>query len=112
MAQTFIWKHAPGASGSIDFKIREAKFGDGYVQTVKDGINNVRQTWPLVFNGNLADMQPIYDFLCEHGGAVSFLWTAPGTNSAALWRSPKFTMTSVGGGIYSVSAELVRSYQP
>ncbi len=112
MAQVFKWAYKPGASGTIEFRTRTAKFGDGYEQVVKDGINNVVQSWPVDFEGSKEEMQPIYDFLVEHGGATSFWWTPPGSDAALLWKAPTFTMTSIGAGVYSVSAEFKQSFAP
>ena len=111
MADVFTWKHLPGAQGTLKFRVRTAQFGDGYSQTVKDGINNTVQTWPLQFEGDLSEMQPIYDFFVDKGGATSFLWTPPG-NKQCLWKVANFSMTSIGGGVYSVSADFTQVFVP
>lgn len=111
MTETFTWKHKPGAEGAITLRVREVKFGDGYSQAVKDGINNVVQKWPLAFEGNLSEMQPIYDFLVRQAGATSFYWTPPG-GQQSRWRAAEFRMLSIGGGVYSVTAEFNQSFTP
>lgn len=112
MAEIFDWKAAPGSEGTIEFRVRETKFGDGYSQVVKDGINNKVQTWPRTFEGTLVEMQPIYDFFERHAGATSFLWTPPASTLQSLWRVKNFKMLSVGAGVYSVTAEFTQSFVP
>lgn len=111
MAEVFIWKQSPGAQGKMDMRVHEVKFGDGYQQVAKDGINNKVQSWPLTFEGNLAVVQPIFDFLDDKGGAVSFLWTPPG-RAQALWRAKSYSMTSIGHGVYSVVTTFEQSFTP
>ena len=43
----FTWVPLIGTEGVHTFSRYVAKFGDGYMQVVGDGINNRRQSWPL-----------------------------------------------------------------
>lgn len=105
MAETFTYDRQAGAAGRIEYRIREVQFGDGYSQVVEDGINTKVQTWPLVFEGGITDMQPILDFFDRHKGSKSFYWTPPGTEDPLLFRARNVGLTSKGGGIFSVSVE-------
>jgi phage-related protein len=111
MTDTFNWKHLPGAQAKIAMRTRKVQFGDGYSQTLRDGINNVTETWPLTFEGNWTEIQPIYDFLKSHGGDTSFYWTSP-VGPKLLWKVESFNLTSLGGNIYSLTAEFVQSFNP
>lgn len=64
--------------GSVNFKTRKARFGDGYVQRVGDGLNNKAQSWAITFDGDMDEGREVTDFLDRHGGHISFLWVPPG----------------------------------
>jgi phage-related protein len=103
--ETFTYLRQAGATGTIDYRVRELQFGDGYMQSVADGINNKTQTWPLSFEGGMTDIQPIIDFLDRHKGYKSFFWTPPGTSTPLLFRATKASLTSKGAGVYGLSVE-------
>lgn len=111
MTDTFDWKHKPGAQAAFAMRVRKVNFGDGYTQRIPDGLNNVSQKWPLTFEGNAAEMLPIRDFFISHAGASSFYWTPPG-GTQGLWVVEKFNMTSIGGGLYSISADFTQAFSP
>lgn len=108
--ETFTYERQSGAAGRIDYRVRELKFGDGYEQSVADGINNKVQTWPLSFEGGLDIIQPIIDFFDRHQGYKSFYWTPPGSSTALLFRVTSATLTSKGAGVYTLSAEFKQVY--
>ena len=66
-----------GASVSVDIKVRKAQFGDGYVQRVKDGMNNLPRKWNLTFTQTKANADTIESFLESTYGASNFDWTPP-----------------------------------
>jgi phage-related protein len=112
MTETFNYDRQAGASGKITYRVREVKFGDGYAQVVADGINNEVQSWPLLFEGTLAQMTPIRDFFRRQLGYKSFYWTPPGESAPLLFRADEVTFTSVGAGVYQISAEFKQVYYP
>lgn len=77
MAEVFTWQPQIEPAGDIQFRTREARFGDGYRQATGDGLNTKEQAWPLVFRGSLATLMPIREFLDAHAGHTAFLWTPP-----------------------------------
>lgn len=103
--ETFTYLRQAGAAGSIEYRVREIPFGDGYSQAVGDGINTKLQSWPLAFEGGMTDIQPILDFLDRHAGYKSFYWTPPGTATPLLFRCNKASLTSKGAGVYSLSCD-------
>lgn len=111
MAEVFNWNQTPGASGKFTLRTKRAQFGDGYAQTMPDGINCVTQSWPLMFEGNLSEIGAIRDFLARNTGK-SFLWTPPGGDGLLLWQSSEFSMTSMGAGVYSITVEFVQHFSP
>jgi phage-related protein len=108
MAETFTYRRKAGASGTIEFTILKARFGDGYSQVAQDGIK--MQRWPLSFDGGIDMIQPIIDFLDRHAGWKSFYWTPPGTSFPILFRAEKYNLVSSGGGVYSLSVEFVQVF--
>lgn len=73
----FTWFPVASHEKSVEPKVAEAVFGDGYAQRVKDGINSVRPVWSLKFEGTPAEIDPIDAFLNARGGAESFDWRTP-----------------------------------
>lgn len=108
--ETFTWERQAGAAGKITYRVIEAKFGDGYSQTIADGLNVESQTWPLTFEGGINYVMPILEFFRRHKGAKSFHWTPPGHSTPLLFRADTIGFTSLGGGVYQVSAEFKQVY--
>lgn len=74
----FTWTPDQGASQKPELAVLEAKFGDGYVQRAKDGINNVKQVWDLRFTLRpKTEIDAIETFLRTHAGVTSFTWDTP-----------------------------------
>lgn len=110
--ETFTWERQRGAAGKITYRVIETKFGDGYAQVVPDGLNTEVQSWPLTFEGGLVEMRQILSFFKRHKGAKSFYWTPPGESQPLFFRADDVTFTSVGGGVYQVSAEFKQVFYP
>ncbi len=70
--ETFTWVPNKEPAGTVSFRIKSAKFGDGYEQTAEDGINNKTQSWPLTFTGSKSRIKQIAEFLDRHKGAIPF----------------------------------------
>jgi phage-related protein len=71
----FIWK--PSYSNQLQFepKIKQIKFGEGYEQRMKDGINNNLLKLQLKFNNRkLHEYTAIQHFLNSRQGYESFLY--------------------------------------
>lgn len=76
---TFTWVEDQGTSASVKPRVHSAKFGDGYQQVAKDGINNLQPEYKVKFSLlNQATYQAILDFLESHAGATAFDWTPYG----------------------------------
>jgi phage-related protein len=60
-------------------RILEARFGDGYGQRMRDGINQLDQSWSLSFNNRpITDIRLLQNFLESKGGVSAFTWIPPG----------------------------------
>lgn len=77
MPQTFIWPPDATPQKSVKPRVRSARFGDGYEQRVRDGINTISDEWTLTFTGSNPEVNAIEAFLEAHGGADHFIWKTP-----------------------------------
>ena len=73
----FTWKPLTDPEGSLSDQNIETQFGNGYTQSTGDGINTIRQIWPLKFEGQKADMEPIVNFIRDRQGRELFEWETP-----------------------------------
>lgn len=90
---------------TVEHKIFRADFGDGYSQTAKDGINNVKRQWSLSFSGYPADLiDAITDFLDARGSNEAFYWTPPFEETQTLWKQVgKYDIGYPGGTAKSLT---------
>lgn len=81
-----VFTHIPGWTSSVSTepKVFQAQFGDGYEQSVPNGLNNVLEKWNLTFK-DVPDATyfQIKQFLKEHKGSIPFQWTTP--DGELLW---------------------------
>lgn len=91
------------ASGSFEFRLRTAQFGDGYTQTAGDGINNKKQNWPLTFTKVKSEADEIIRFFDEHEGHKAFAWKPP-LSGLKLFTVPSYSCQPLGAGIYRITA--------
>jgi phage-related protein len=110
--ETFTWVPDLSPTGTTSFKTLSAVFGDGYEQTAEDGINNVRQNWPLTFTGVEDVIQDMQDFLNRHRGVKPFYFTPP-LKPAGLYRAPtEYTLSPVGGDMYTLTVTFKQVFKP
>lgn len=109
--ETFTWVADKEPTGTVSFRTKSAKFGDGYEQRVQDGINNRSQSWPLTFTGQAKRIKSIMAFLDRHAGATPFNWTAP-LGAAALYRCTEYQPRPMGGGTYTLTATFEQAFHP
>ena len=75
---TFTWVPDYGAKRTIKPRILQAKFGDGYSQDTRDGVNNLLEVWKLSFTRRTAaEVTAIDTFLMSAAGTSQFVWTTP-----------------------------------
>lgn len=100
-----------GVQGTITYRSREIRFGDGYSVEVGDGLNTREESWPVSASGPLTEMQPLIDFLDAHPGHITFLW-APPHRAQARYKCRGYTVTNKHGNEVTVSATFIRAYHP
>jgi phage-related protein len=99
---TFTWSPSLEIVGTTKYVVRTAQFGDGYAQTVADGINNQMDTYPLTFSGDGTKISAIKAFLDSTKGYQSFLWTAP-LRAQGLFRCDTPTIQPHGANTYTLT---------
>lgn len=63
---------------TVTYRVKNAGFGDGYVQRSVDGINAAVVTWDLVWKTlSISDANTIEAFLTARAGFEAFYYTAP-----------------------------------
>lgn len=74
----FLWAPSSNLSVSQDPIVKTIKFGDGYEQRIRDGINNNRLKLDLSFEKrDSQETAAIIHFLSARGGSESFAFTLP-----------------------------------
>lgn len=91
MTQTLTYKPTVPANLSKKPNILEARYGDGYVASARNGINNNPQTWSLTFDSvGETEAAAIEAFFDSVGSDEPFYWTPPG-KSQLKFRAKDFT---------------------
>jgi len=111
MPQTLTFAVDAGVQGSMKFRVRKIKFGDGYTQRQSDGLNNMEDTWPVSTSGRIATVQPLINFLETHKGDTSFYWTPP-NRAQGLYVCEEYAVQNLVGDEVRVTATFVRSHKP
>ncbi|MBU6957201.1 phage tail protein [Pseudomonas sp. CVAP len=109
--ETFTWQIEKGAAGEIKQRVRTKQFGDGYGQTVSDGINNKMQSWPISHTGTAVRIKEIMAFLDRHQGAKAFLWTPP-LGELGLYKCNGYQPIHKGGAAYTLTATFEQTFHP
>lgn len=110
MTDTFEWKAHANSSGSNDFTLSKAQFGDGYVQTAPLGINAETQRWSVTVGAYTSEAREIADWLRDHKGEA-FFWTPP-LSDEGLYQCDGYKPTFQGGGYYTINAEFYQVRAP
>ncbi|AMB48258.1 phage tail protein [Methylobacterium sp. AMS5] len=77
-----------------EFKLLEADFGDGYTQTMGDGMNSVRRVVSLSWDWlNVEQADQIEGFIRKHKGADHFYYTLSDTAEQLKWTCKEITRT-------------------
>lgn len=98
-------------------RVLQAKFGDGYEQRLADGINNIEQTFTVVFNNRTDDdIDDIVAFFDDKKGVASFDYTYPDTNESGGEKTVKvvcdtYDITFINDEFSACSATFRRVYE-
>lgn len=101
---------SPGTSFKPQIKVLEAEFGDGFSQPTPDGLNNIRETVELRWDGlTEREMHAINNFLVARKGAEVFYFKPAGYRQAMKWTCKEWSR-NLGGGVWTMTAKLVQSF--
>lgn len=109
--ERFVWPIDKGAEGEITHRVRTKQFGDGYAQSVGDGINNKSQSWPVTFTGQKGRIREIIAFIDRHKGAKAFLWTPP-LGDLGLYKCNGYKLAHRGGQMYAITTTFEQAFHP
>lgn len=109
MAKVFKWRVEREMSPTIDYRVVETQFGDGYKQTSADGINIKNESYAVKINAYEKEAGEIMAFFDEHQGWKSFLWKPP-LGQLALYTCVDPKPNPQGGGLFVINATFVKSY--
>lgn len=104
MTDVFYFECSEGTRADVVHAVKRAKFGDGYSQIAKNGINSRQDTWSVVLN-NLPedDCALVMDFLDRNVGRP-FQWTPPRSTRTGLYTCSAYSPTPVLFGLQSITA--------
>ena len=101
-------------------QVRKAKFGDGYEQRAKKGLNSIEEKYTVNFvNRAKATADDLVKFFDNKAGVTSFDFTLPDTNDTTATGEKTikvvcsdWSTTYSNSGSYSLSAKFERIYGP
>lgn len=110
--ETFNYTPISGASGDNKYNVYTAQFGDGYSQSVANGINNRTSSWSLSFEVLEDDAESIVGFFHDHAGYLPFEWTPPLEESSKTFVVLGYKVTAMTGQcpIYRIDATFEERY--
>lgn len=111
MTDTFTWRVHTDSSGEGEMTLSRAKFGDGYEQTLPQGLNAEVQKWRVVYSGYGVEAQQVIDFIRSHKG-VSFFWKPPLTATPQYFKCSKYGIGDQGGAYYVINLEFEQAFMP
>ena len=110
---TFTWNPEYGASVEKKPNVRAIKFGDGYEQRSKDGINNDPAKWSLQFNmRDDVETAAIMTFLNARAGYEAFYWTPPNESTQIHVVCRTWNKTLNKFNLNSISATFEQVFEP
>lgn len=110
MPDIFTWVPTVAQyAGSATQRVRKAQFGDGYEQSLADGINNTVLSYTLQFVGDEVKISSILAFLDAHPGATAFYWTPP-LRSQLLFKCETYSDAIPDKGTYALTATFNQTF--
>lgn len=109
--ETFTWCAINGGEGEYKYAVDTAQFGDGYEQSMPDGINNESQSWSLTFVQDRDNAAAIMAFFNRHQGSKKFIWTPP-LGTATYWKVSSQKQKPLGAGRYQITATFEQAFVP
>lgn len=89
--ERFKWRVLKDTSPSVEYRVEEISFGDGYEQVVGDGINTDKSKYSLSVLGDKKTTKEVIGFLNRHRGVTPFLFEHP-TLGEGVFRCTGFSL--------------------
>lgn len=100
---------SPGTQHAPEISLNEAQFGDGYSQPSPRGLNHIRETISLRWEGvTIEEMQELRAFFFERVGTKAFYYRPYGYSTTMKWTCKEWS--GVAGAPWSFSAKLRQSF--
>lgn len=104
MTDTFDFPCTVGTAGDTKLRIKRARFGDGYQQVAKDGLNARVSQWTIQTPPMPEDdAAEVTDFLDRNTGRP-FYWTPPGRSEPSRFFCAGYTEAPALGRLTSITA--------
>ncbi len=98
------------SNGSVNMRVLEAQFGDGYNQRAADGLNSISTDWSLVWTARPdADITILTDFFRSKFGFEIFLFTPP-NDIERQYVCKDYKPTPTADGFSSLTAKLEEQF--
>ena len=102
---------SPGTTNTPRVSLNKAEFGDGYTQTSPKGINHIRRTLTLKWEGLLPEQAAALDsFFTGQGGYIPFYYRHPVEGVTRKWTCEEWGSTY--GAPAKFTATLVECFAP
>lgn len=118
-AKTFNFKVRAKPTGSVAFRVLEAKFGDGYTQRGSDGIHSLERAYQVsIMSGKTCGSAQYNEalaakaFLDATYGYISFLWTPPGEVTAFRFVAKSYNISREGMDVFTITTTFTQDYKP
>lgn len=94
-------------------KIRTVKFGDGYEQRIKFGLNQNPKEWSLTFMVKTANASSIETFLdARADDGQSFDWTPPDSTTSGKWFCDQWSKEMLSNSFFRITATFRQVFEP
>ncbi|HJR09808.1 MAG TPA: phage tail protein [Rhodanobacteraceae bacterium] len=111
MTEEFYFSVSPGTRADTGHRVRGAKFGDGYAQFAKDGINARASRWTVEMANLTEDKYYEVTAFLDRNAGRSFYWTPP-TNRRGRYMCKGYSEEPALGDLCSLSATFEETFAP
>jgi len=111
MTETFTWRVEVQSSGSGEFLMSAARFGDNYTQEVPLGLNNETQKWPVTVSGYKSYVAEVLAFIQARRGQ-SFFWQAPFQSAPGYWKCKRWNVSDQGASFWTLAMDFEQAFTP
>jgi phage-related protein len=100
-----------GSQKSSQPSVRTVRYGDGYSQRLRYGLNQDAKQWSLTWEVSETNADTIETFLEARAGAESFDWTTP-DGSTGKWICQQWNKTIPYVNRATITATFIQVFEP